>query len=182
MRTIITKLPRDRRRVFRGMHTVDIGYPWIAFGAIIELEYICNKEMKVLEVGAGGSTLFFSRRCNSVKSFELNPVWADKVKEKLNGESNVDLILLTMKESLEAIKSEPDESYDIVMVDSYENEPIKRLEISNIVVPKLKVGGYFIIDNYMAQDMDKFDYSNFDVYTFDIIGKWWMGTKICVKK
>lgn len=181
MRTILTKMPNDRRRIFRGYHTIDVGYPWIAFGAIIELEYLCNKEMKVLEIGSGGSTIFFSRRCKYVKSFELYSFWADKVKEKLNGANNVELICCPMKETIKLIEEDANE-YDLVMVDAHENEPISRLEISKVATPKLKTGGYFVIDNYMAQQMDQFDYSGYDVFTFDIMHKWWMGTKICLKK
>lgn len=186
MKTILTKLPNDRRRIFRGYHTIDIGYPWIAFGAIIELEYICdaNKEMSVLEIGSGGSTIFYSERCKLVKSFETNANWYEKVIDRLieTNRDNVDLNLCSMSKTLELIKQEPDESFDLVMVDAHEKEPISRLEISNIATPKLKIGGYFVIDNYAAQGMDKFDYSNYNVYTFDIMFRWWMGTKICVKK
>lgn len=52
--------------------------------------------MRVLEYGAGGSTIFFARRVRSVVTVEHDPIWGEKVKERLdNGQfDNCQLLIV----------------------------------------------------------------------------------------
>lgn len=143
----------------------------------MEAERQINMNHNVLELGSGGSTIFFSRRCRSVKSYETVPEWAEKVKSALPANSNVTLILGNEEELLNAVKKEPDNSYDWLNADqgnSYEF----RLRMMNESVPKLKSGGLMIVDNY---EFMPFDYTGWKVYTYDYIGYHGGGTRICVK-
>jgi hypothetical protein len=184
MRTILRKMP-NRSSYCRGKYTIEIGYPWISLGAILDVERYLRPEHTVLEQGSGGSTIFFSRRCKKVKSYEANPEWADKVRNVLPQPSNVDLVCGNVDELLESVRKEPNEYYDWLLVDigvSYDF----RLNMMKEGIPKLKKCGYMIVDNYTEIN---FDYSGWDVYTFDMItGKRWGrkhihlgGTKICIK-
>ena len=86
MKTIITDIP-DYKTFYKGQKTLEIGYPWITFGAIMALEKILadsKGRFNILEMGSGGSTLFFQNRCASLVSFEDDPQWVEKVKEKIN--------------------------------------------------------------------------------------------------
>lgn len=179
MRTIITLLP-SRIGYLRGKATVEIGYPWLSYGAIIALEQIVTPEFDILEFGAGGSTIFFSRRCRSVKSFESDKEWYDKVKKALPEESNVELNYSNIHQTLAAIKEEPLEYYDIILVDSGPHYRHRRA-ILDLVPPLLKVGGHLVLDNYCQKHLISFPTKGFEVYTFDDLYIK-IGTRIYKKK
>lgn len=182
MKTIVSKMPIGEGFLF-GKDSTKIGYPWLTYGAVIALERLVNKDMKVLEFGSGGSTIFWSKHCKSVISFETDPVWYKKVK-KLTKDSNVDLILGDQEQILESVAKLPDNSFDMVLVDSAPSKN-RRWLFANAAAKKLKMGGYLIADNYGRFSMNGFDYSKWDVYTFDELnGKFayqGRGTKICRK-
>ena len=69
MRTILRQMP-SRRSVKYGRSAVELGYPWLTYGAIVELEDIIKPHFRIFEFGTGGSTIFFSRRCHSVKTVD----------------------------------------------------------------------------------------------------------------
>jgi hypothetical protein len=58
--------------------------PWIVYGALDWLETYLHKDMRVLEWGSGGSTLFFSRRVREVVSIEHDPEWYECVSQALD--------------------------------------------------------------------------------------------------
>ena len=181
MRTILSTMPRYNNSL-RGKGTLEVGYPWLTLGAIVALERLVNSQMNILEFGSGGSTLFFSRRCKSVKSYEMNEAWYQKVKETLPSPTNVTIIFGTALEIREALIKEPFEYYDLILADSgpsYDD----RLDFANDSIPKLKVGGYLVIDNYDKKEMKQFNYQNWDVYTFDAMHPRYQGkgTRICIK-
>jgi len=160
---------------------VEIGYPLLAYGCILELEEYMTPAFKVLEFGSGGSTIFFSKRCGFVKSFENDPLWYEKVKEALSSASNVELILCDTKVGLEIVGKEPDGFYDIVLADSHPSYH-DRLAYAIAAIPKLRIGGFMVIDNYDSRHLRSFPYEEFDVYTYDGIRHYGRGTRICLKK
>ena len=182
MRTIISELP-SRRNFVRGRYSVEIGYPWLTHGAIMALEKIVSPDFNVLEFGAGGSTIFFSRHCYTVKTFESDLRWMEKVKKALLEPSNVKIMLSDISQSLTAIAGEKESYYDVILVD---NDPSPdwshRRFILDAVPPLLKKGGYLVIDNYDKERLRTFDYSNWDVYTFDFFNYTGRGTRICIKQ
>jgi hypothetical protein len=54
---------------------VDVGLPWISFGALKFLNTFLRPEHEVFEYGGGGSTLYFARRTNRVLTLENHPEW-----------------------------------------------------------------------------------------------------------
>jgi predicted O-methyltransferase YrrM len=169
--------------ILRGKGTLEIGYPWLTPGSIVALERLLTPEMKILEFGSGGSTIFFSRRCKSVKTFEMNETWYHKVKANLSDLTNATIVLGTALDIRQAIIKEPTEYYDVILADSGPSYK-DRLHFANDSVPKLKIGGYLVIDNYDQKIMRMFDYQNWDVYTFDVLSSRYQGrgTRICIKK
>ena len=179
MKTIITDIP-SREAFLKGKETLEIGYPWLTFGAIIALEALVNKDFRVLEFGSGGSTVFWAQTCKNVKSFETNPEWFRRVKERTKRFKNVEITLANEGQTLEAIKKEPDNFYDLVLVDSYPKD-IQRILIANAVISKIKQGGWLVIDNYLGFGMNKFRYPPWEIYTFDEFRYSGQGTRICKK-
>ncbi len=176
MRTIISKMPR-RTNFLHGKHATDIGYPWITYGAIMALERIVTPDFNILEVGSGGSTIFFSERCKTIKSLENRQEWVNRVRVRLPEPSNATLICGSMKELLEIVKAEPPDYYDLVMVDTNPKDGVIYEEVSR----KVRKKGYLVLDNYGVPEYSKFNYKGWDVYNFDDFDFLGRGTRISIK-
>src|SRR5687767_9452201 len=83
------------QNVLNGKSPLDLELPWFSYAAIDFLRGHLNDEMKVCEYGSGGSTLFFSRRVQSVHAIEDNERWYELVRQKIldEGIDNVRLKL-----------------------------------------------------------------------------------------
>ena len=190
MKTIISEIG-SWKGFLRGTDTLSVGYPWLTFGTIMTLERILTKDMIVCEFGGGGSTIFFANRCQAVLTIETNQKWIDFICDKFK-ELKLDNISIAKtdseKQSVELIKEMNNEVLDVILVDSgwfidengNKRDPNRRI-LFEAAIPKLKKGGYLIIDNYQHYGMRRFKYEGFEVYTFDDIGHSGRGTKICVK-
>jgi len=137
------------RRWKRGWRTIEYEYPWITPGSIEHLEKTLTPDLDVIEFGAGGSTLFFARRCRSVLSFEANQTWYDKVvkfrdKRKL---SNIEIHLIKdRKEILPIINGR---KFDVAMIDSdidvqSRPEQLQQIKDGLFIKPRAMI----IVDNY----------------------------------
>lgn len=177
MKTIISKI-ESRRSFYKGTDPLKNKYPWLTFGAIIFLESIIKPDFKVIEFGSGGSTLFFSSRVKEIKSYETNESWYKNVSEKIKKIDNVELIYSDRKTMSNGIKKEKDNSIDIILVDT-DPARSKRIDLANLSKNKVKIGGYLILDNYQKFGLSEFDYTNFDVFTFDEEPYTGKGTRIC---
>ncbi len=119
--------------------------PWLVDGAIEFLSRLTleNPDMKILETGAGGSTLWFARRANHVTSFEHSKKWFNRVSQSLKaGEfGNVNLIFDPdyPKRGIPVLQKE---IYDLILIDGR-----GRVRSILTVHPALKSGGYLILDN-----------------------------------
>ena len=160
---------------------MEVGYPWLTYGAILAIEGQIKSDHKVLEFGSGGSTIFFSKRCHLVRSYEMRPRWISHVKDFLPDNSNVSFVYGDHIAMIKSVKDEPDNYYDWVLADidpSYE----LRFRLMNEAIPKLKRHRLLIIDNYNEERMRQFDYTGWDVHTFDDFGYGSKGTRICIKQ
>lgn len=180
MKTIVSKIT-SRRSFLKGTDCLEIGYPWLSFGAIIALEGIVNKNLKVLEFGSGGSTVFWAKSCKSIKSYETNRTWFEKVREKVKVYKNVELKLSTEAQILKGIENEPNNYYDLALIDSNPKDT-HRILLANAVLSKIKINGFLIVDNYFKFGMEKFKYpTSWKIYTFDAFSYSGQGTRICKK-
>ena len=180
MKTIVAKIP-DRELFFKGRRVLEIGYPWLSFGAIIALESIVHKNLKVLEFGSGGSTVFWAQTCKNVKSFETNPDWFEKVRQRIKEFKNVEIILANQEGILKRLAKEPNNHYDIVLIDACPKDA-ERILLANAALPKIKSGGFLVLDNYQKFGMENFVYPPlWEIYTFDEFHYSGRGTRICKK-
>lgn len=165
MKTIVSNIT-NYKDFLEGKYTLEIGYPWISRGSILALEGIVNKRLRVLEIGGGGSTIFWAKNCRGVRCFETNADWYQKLQKKTRRYGNVELGLVNEKQLLKAIARQPNRFYDIVFINPNPNEA-HRLLVAETAVPKVKRNGWLIINNYNKFGMEKFSYPNSAVYTFD---------------
>lgn len=63
-----------------GPESLDLELPWITRGAIDQLVSSLDDQDDVLDLGTGGSTLFYARRCRSVCALETDASWAQLVR------------------------------------------------------------------------------------------------------
>ena len=174
MKTIVTDIP-DYKTFLRGEKTLEIGYPWLTFGAIMALEKILDDSMgsfSVLESGCGGSTIFFSKRCKAVLSLEHDLKWIESVQKRLL-ELRMHNVLFDEYSLLRMLNT----AFDIVLVDGGANWQIRQ-RLLDLSIPRVKQGGWLIIDNY---EHVSFDPIGWDVYTFDMFRYSGRGTKLCKK-
>jgi hypothetical protein len=182
MKTIISELP-ERSQFIRGLGAISIGYPWITPGAIMALEIVINKNFNVLECGAGGSTVFFSKRCESVTALETSPVWAERVKAAA-GPNTIIYLMNRTPDFLQWIALQPDGCFDLVSVDTDERVT-NRQELSMAIIRTLKMGGWLLLDNYSTLDF-RFLSDGWEIWTYDDFA--WTyptggghGTRLCKK-
>ncbi|MEP7263538.1 MAG: hypothetical protein ABI772_03530 [Bacteroidota bacterium] len=147
--------------------------PWITFDAIDKLKELIRPDFKVFEYGGGGSTFFFVKRCNEVITAEHNDIWFKILTQKLEGKTKGkwkghlieaeqgDRVVNPDKANPDhyssddipskgtnyfkyasAIDQFADNYFDIVLVDGRSRPSCMKHSI-----PKLKSGGYLVLDN-----------------------------------
>lgn len=175
MRTILSKMP-EWPRYMQGHDTLTVGYPWLSLGAILTLERLLQPTWRVLELGSGGSTVFWGRRCASVQSFETDATWAQNVKEATVGLPVKVTRCATVESIAEQLVFVEPKSVDFLVIDH--NDPARqairrnpnRLPLAMAALHTLKPGGWLLVDNYDCFGMQAFDWSPFSVFTFDEAG------------
>jgi len=128
------------------------GVPWLTKTAIKYLRENLKKTDKILEFGAGGSTIFFAEYVQKVISVETSLEWIKCVKERLVKEklNNVDILFLE-RDPASFVAQFPDNEFDWVLVDSRR----WRRTFINHSRSKLKSNGYMIVDNYARPEYQK---------------------------
>ena len=183
--SIIDQLP-SYGRFLGGKNTLGIGYPWLSVGAILCLEQCVyggtmalEEPKRVLEFGSGGSTIFFAKRAEYVRSIETDKGWAPKTAEALatHGVADkVELTVCTNPESEAIVSALPDRSFDLLLVDHAADESVthngsrrrfNRKPLAMCGLPKLKSTGWLVVDNYAMHGMEDFDYAGWDTWHFD---------------
>lgn len=180
MRSIITKLSKPEL-LLDEKYTLKIGYPALSLGALLELENIVHNQQKVLEVGSGGSTIFWAKNCFNIKSFETDPDWFKTVNRKISRLRNVEHKLLNNKQIIKKINEETNNHYHIILINSNPKQS-DRLAIANEAIAKVRRRGILIVNNYQIYGMQDFNVpSSWESRTFDQLHYSGGGTKIYKK-
>jgi predicted O-methyltransferase YrrM len=121
--------------------------PWIATDAIPFLNSIITKDSVVIEIGSGGSTIWFAKRARKVISYEDNIQYYNDITAMIHAEglSNIEYIF-TPNGKLDTL-----EPCDVLFVDN-EKEMGDRVAIAYLLFPMLKTGGYLVMD-----DMERYN-------------------------
>lgn len=197
---ILFKRPKYIKYIFSwGRSPLDSEVPWINFDLKEWLDKNLNKEMVVFEYGSGGSTLYYSKKVKKVITVEHDQSWYGVVKGRLDKKNimNVDICCCpsekninnendtylssdknyegqNFKRYVEKIKEYPDNYFDLIIVDGR-----ARNSCMNNVLPKIKDGGYILLDNSEREEygpainlLDKFDVMIFFGPGFYCNGPW----------
>jgi predicted O-methyltransferase YrrM len=121
--------------------------PWLGPDAVRTLEQLLQAPMRGVEVGAGRSTTWISKRVAALQSWEEQANWYQAVAQQLAAQrlQNVQLFPAfdrwTDYEAL--IQAIPDRSLDFVLIDSESN----RSKLCLALWPKIRSGGFLMLDN-----------------------------------
>lgn len=129
-----------------------VGYrqprPWLGYGGVRRIKQHLTGDSRVLEFGAGMSTLYWARNVGHVVSVETDPIWAGIVAERLKAENITNVTLLVR--GLDGYLAEDefaDESFDFALVDGPD-----RIREAELALRKVRPGGYIYLDNSDCQD------------------------------
>lgn len=136
-----------------GAHCLDLRVPWFTPDAVRFFEYKRILKFlegaRVLELGSGGSTLFFADYCKSVVSLETNRDWIQKVRAV--APKNAELIHVEGMYILrEVLRDVSKNRFDIAIIDG-DPAAYGRGEAADLVLPMMKPSAIFITDNYYLQ-------------------------------
>lgn len=127
--------------------------PWINSAALSFLEgYLASRPCDVLDLGAGGSTSWFSARANSLVSIEHDPAWHEKIARETGDLDNVDLRLCS-RPYFHRIDEFPEAVFDLVFIDGRD-----RVECARHSLRVLRSPGAIFVDDTWRIDNTKAPY------------------------
>jgi hypothetical protein len=142
----IPRLVRDR------IQRVQPTTPWIASSAVRELDRVLQRDWDLLEIGSGRSTVWYAERVRSVVSLEHDPGWHREVSSSLadRGITNVDLRLRDVAEFRDEVRTFPDGSFDVIIIDSGDEadpDTAGRVGLVGESRDKVRPLGLMVLDN-----------------------------------
>jgi len=131
--------------------------PWFNDRAVLLLDRIINPNSRILEIGAGGSTLWYAKRGRSVLSVEGSRDWHSRVSESTSSYADVEVVFVEDENVVPFISGLKD-NYDVVVIDAL--LPEGRVAVTSAVKEKFPDSivvvddqdwiGHREIDNIMA--------------------------------
>ena len=116
--------------------------PWLNSTVIAFLQKIITKDFRILELGAGASTVWFAKRAGYVLSYENKKKWFDSVTEELRkaGLKNCKLIFdpAYPKNGIQELQGQ----FDLILIDGR-----GRVKNTAITMVHVKSGGYLMLDD-----------------------------------
>jgi predicted O-methyltransferase YrrM len=123
--------------------------PWLGYRAVKCLEALIEPDWRILEFGAGMSTIWLARRCAFVLSLETHDRWFADVRAHLElaGLENVDCRLCSTTDNGtpdygRAVSDQRGSEFDLALVDG-----ARRDLAIEIALGLVKAGGYVFLDN-----------------------------------
>jgi predicted O-methyltransferase YrrM len=135
---------------------LELGLPWMSWGAIKYLESRVRPAQRVFEWGGGGSTRFFAGRGCAVTTVESSPEWRDAILGVLRAEGLVEHVKIrhvpaetrdaaAVRDYVKAI--DDGGPWDVVVVDGLEEEYVTRMECLSEVRGRVVPDGLVILDD-----------------------------------
>ena len=146
------QLPTDYDVVEPGLDSIKFESPWMTPDSIDFLVRHLKADMNVLEIGAGGSTLFFARRCRHVTAIELDAQYHDILRESIREKDLGDRIALEHipSERVMSRLASLDIQFDVISIDHGVHVP-SRSECLDAVM-HLWSGKILVMDNWAKRE------------------------------
>lgn len=175
-----------------GSQCLENGVPWQVPASIYKEAENCHPDDLVLEFGAGGSTVFFAKRCKHIISIETNPDWAMVVESHLKKLRLDNFTIVCMRTQLdieEFIQQFDTYAVNILSVDTthgYNRSAFVDRFFEKGMSEKLRM---IVLDNYAAPelfqshyDKEVVDLDHWSVFRYDDMHWVGNGTKIYIRK
>ena len=151
--------------------------PWFTYPAIEYLRQLDLTNARVLEWGAGGSTLFWGKHCRQVVTVERTKTWFDEISPRVAG--NTQLILAPDK--ADYVRAGHEENFDIIVIDGEH-----RRDCVETAISRLSPGGIIILDNSdwytkAAEKLRKLGFAQFDFSGFGPVNDYTWSTSIYIR-
>lgn len=124
--------------------------PWINREAVRYLDVRMRPDWRVFEFGSGISTAWYAKRAGSVLSVEDSPEWQARTQAALSDLENATVELVSRADYPLRVAQEPDDSYDLIVVDGLEDGlPVSdgRVGCVRAAMSKVRPGGTLMLDN-----------------------------------
>jgi predicted O-methyltransferase YrrM len=129
--------------------------PWLTEAAIAFMESYLKSNMQVLEFGAGGSTIWMSRRCH-VTTIEHDAAWIEELTPNVPAYNWRHVVEPCPHYDL--CEQWPDEVFDLVLVDGRDcqrGEDYDRVVCAERSVRLVRPGGILMLDNAERQGYER---------------------------
>lgn len=136
-----------------GTKCLEYEVPWQTPKSIYYLSNLCDQNDTVLDLGTGGSTLFYARRCKLVISIETDLKWFQTVRSLLNKKNilNVIYLYLPHQKNIEnLLESFTENLFNIASVDTVHK--FNRSKFIDIVTSRNNIKT-MVLDNYTSQSL-----------------------------
>ena len=130
--------------VERHASPVDLGVPWWPYSVVAWLAGELTPGARVVEFGAGGSTVWLAKLGAHVKAAEFHDEWARRVREAA---PSAIVIACPADSYPRLMHEEADATLDLVTVDGGD-----RVECVRCALPKVRPGGLLLLDDSQFQD------------------------------
>lgn len=175
-----------------GFEHLELGFPWIVVESAEKINETIKDDDIVLEVGTGGSTIFFAKRCKSMTAIETSNSWADAVCDKMLREeiSNVNYVVIPNEDGIvSTIADTNTENVTIFSVDTqggYNRSAILNAFLQKGISKNLRM---VVLDNYGHEGLfpDHWNKENimgegWDMFTFNHERWAGFGTRVYIRK
>jgi hypothetical protein len=163
---------------FLHLSPMQAGFPWINYPTIQFMHHLLCKNMRVVEFGSGGSSIFFLKRGVRLTTIEHDEIWIKNIRKKVSKklQNNWTYHLIKPDNGITNIPSAEsyllpldqlsDSSIDLFLIDGRH-----RVESIKKAINKIKPGGFLILDN-----SDRPEYSK----SFDLLTDWSLKQISCI--
>lgn len=112
--------------------------PWLTYPALAWLESVDFSTQRVLEFGAGSSTLWWAQRAAAVVAIEEDPSWLAALAAPLRGRANVRLLSASPRTAPDLAGP----AFDVVIIDGGD-----RLAAAHQALDRVSATGIVVLDN-----------------------------------
>jgi len=116
--------------------------PWVTYSFINFIENRLDKTMDIFEYGVGNSTLWYSKRVNSVISVEHDKKWFEKMRQLVPNNVKIYYQSLENENAYSKFPSFLKKKFDIIIIDGRE-----RVNCIKNSINFLKKGGIIVLDD-----------------------------------
>ena len=170
-----------------GFDFLDYEIPWIVPESLLYIDQYINQNDTALDLGSGGSTIYFLKKCRKVYAIESEKPWYDKVSEKIkskNLQEKLNYIFASNEREVCTHLDTIEENITIATVDTMKG--LNRSVLLDKLMQFKKKPDIIVLDNWAAKKLfrstwsltsdeiiEKYDLQNYSIK--DFYNKDWLG-------